>query len=104
MPRQEGDPPAFHGADDGDVRRFAERSPNSDLAHIGQAFHLIQTTATDYSDLCFFHYLFSWGLIPRIWRPPPMPGTRFRSMPATLMIKSAGTTTGYFSSASSRAR
>src|SRR5262249_39454437 len=105
VPRQEGDARAFERPENEVVRRFAERSLDADLTHVGQTVHLIQTTAANDSNLRLFHYFFSPGLISRIEPPCPWaPGTPLRSNPATLTMKSGGASTVYFSVASSWSR
>src|SRR5262245_6657683 len=104
--RQEGDARAFERPENEVVRRFAERSLDADLTHVGQTVHLIQTTAANDSNLSLFHYFFSPRLISRIATPctPRAPGRPLRSNPATLTMKYVGESTVYFSVASSWSR
>src|SRR5262245_15039949 len=102
VPRQEGDASALERTQNEVVRGFAERGLDADLPHVGQAVHLIQTTAANDSNLRLFHYLLSPGLISRI--EPPCPPPRWGFNPALLTMKSVGASTVYFSATSSRSR
>src|SRR5215471_5163983 len=106
VPRQEGDARAFERSQNEVVRRFAERGLDADLPHVCQTVHLIQTAAANDSNLRLFHHFFSPGLISRIEPPcpPPAPGMRLLSNPATMTVKSVGAFTVYFSVASSWSR
>src|SRR5262245_20599137 len=101
--RQEGDARVFECSENEVVRRFAVWGLDADLTHFGQTVHLIQATAVNDSNLRLFHYFFSPGLISRAEPPcpPSAPGKPLRSDPATLMMKSGGASTVYFSAASS---
>src|SRR5688572_7624228 len=56
VPRKERNSHALKLADDECIRRRSERRLHLLLSYILKLGHLIKTRASDYSDMCFFHY------------------------------------------------